>query len=97
MEQAPDALVDAAEVARVLGVSRAVVYKRAAELGAVQVGGGPRPRLRFDAAKAVAAFERSKRSQVPEPPAPGVSRRRRKPAKGTTAPLLPIRGAEEPK
>lgn len=39
--------VDAAEVARVLGVERDWVYAHAQELGAVRLGGG-QGRLRFD-------------------------------------------------
>ncbi len=52
-EQAPSAsdreprFVDAATVARLLGVERDWVYEHAAKLGAVRLG-GPRGRLRFD-------------------------------------------------
>jgi hypothetical protein len=45
---AAPALLDATQVARILGVSRATVYERADELGAIRIGDGPRPRLRFD-------------------------------------------------
>jgi hypothetical protein len=41
-------LVDAATLARQLGVSRATIYEHARELGAVRVGGSARGRLRFD-------------------------------------------------
>ena len=41
-------LVDAAELARILGVERDWVYARAARLGAVRLGDGPKARLRFD-------------------------------------------------
>jgi hypothetical protein len=41
------ALVDAAQLAAQLGVSRTFVYAHAAELGARRLG-GPRGRLRFD-------------------------------------------------
>jgi hypothetical protein len=41
-------LVSAAELARLLGVSRQTVYGAAAELGGVRVGTGPRARWRFD-------------------------------------------------
>ena len=40
--------MDAAAVARLLGVSRATVYAKADELGAVRIGNGKRARLRFD-------------------------------------------------
>jgi hypothetical protein len=41
-------LVDAEELARRFGLSRAWVYSHADELGALRVGAGPRSRLRFD-------------------------------------------------
>jgi hypothetical protein len=41
-------LVDAATLARILGVSRATVYANADELGAIRLGTGSRARLRFD-------------------------------------------------
>ena len=41
-------LIDAAELAGRLGVDRSWVYAHAIELGAVKLGEGPRPRLRFD-------------------------------------------------
>jgi hypothetical protein len=41
-------LVDAAELARILGVERDWVYARAGRLGAVRLGDGPKARLRFD-------------------------------------------------
>lgn len=46
-------LVDAATVARLLRVSRATVYTKADQLGAIRVGHGPRARLRFDLARIV--------------------------------------------
>jgi hypothetical protein len=49
-------LVDAAELADILGVSRAWVYEHRAELGVTRIGTGPRPRLRFDVETARAAF-----------------------------------------
>jgi hypothetical protein len=45
---APQSLVDAATLARQLGVSRATIYEHARELGAVRVGATARGRLRFD-------------------------------------------------
>lgn len=41
-------LVDAAEVARRLSVSRDWVYEHSTSLGAIRLGKGPRARLRFD-------------------------------------------------
>src|SRR3954451_22951266 len=45
---ATEPLVDAAELARILGVDRDWVYARAGRLGAVRLGDGPKARLRFD-------------------------------------------------
>jgi hypothetical protein len=41
-------LVDASELARRFGIERSWVYSHAIELGAVKLGEGPKPRLRFD-------------------------------------------------
>ena len=43
------AWLTAQEVAQLLGVSREWVYAHADELGAMRIGSGPRPRLRFPA------------------------------------------------
>lgn len=48
---AHEGLVSAAEIARRFGVSRAWVYENAGRLGAVRLGHGARPRLRFDSKK----------------------------------------------
>jgi hypothetical protein len=48
---AHERLVSAAEIARRFGVSRAWVYENADRLGAVRLGRGARPRLRFDPQK----------------------------------------------
>jgi hypothetical protein len=58
-------LVDAQRLADALGVRRATVYEHADELGAIRLGGGSKPRLRFDLEKAQEAFAcyASKRSQ----------------------------------
>jgi hypothetical protein len=55
-------LVDAATLAAELGVGRSWVYEHSDELGAVRLGGGTRPRLRFDivAVRAAVAGERMK-------------------------------------
>lgn len=44
----PGRLMSAAEVAQWCGVDRSWVYAHAEELGARRLGGGERPRLRFD-------------------------------------------------
>jgi hypothetical protein len=41
----PEALIDASEVARITGKTRAWVYDHAGDLGAVRLGSGRRPRL----------------------------------------------------
>jgi hypothetical protein len=51
-------LVDAETLAGLLGVSRSTVYEHAVELGAVEVGNGSKPRLRFDVEQARAAWTR---------------------------------------
>jgi hypothetical protein len=81
-------LVDAAELARLLGVTRATVYEYAERLGAVRLGDGPRGRLRFDAERAVAAWRDPEPEPEPEP-LPATPRRRTR----TRGPeLLPIAG-----
>lgn len=45
-------LVDAATLAAELGVTRSWVYEHRTELGAVQLGTGAKPRLRFDVRRA---------------------------------------------
>jgi hypothetical protein len=88
-------LIDAAEVARRNSVDRAWVYSHADELGAVRIGDGPRPRLRFDPERVREAFACSADRSAVEPAARGAepnARRRRRARAGTAAPLLPIRG-----
>jgi len=81
-------LVDAATLAAYLGIARSTVYERAAELGAVPIGEGRRPRLRFDLERALAAWQH--REPRPEPdPEPATPRRRKPPP---SVALLPIRG-----
>jgi hypothetical protein len=49
-------LVDATTLAEALGVDRSYVYAHAAELGAIRLGSGSKPRLRFDLEAAREAF-----------------------------------------
>jgi hypothetical protein len=93
-EQAPEAatgLMDAGQLARQLGLTRAWVYQHAAELGAIRVGTGPRARLRFDPNTVAAALN----SQPRQPPSAGrtPSTPRLRPSASPTAavPLLPVR------
>jgi hypothetical protein len=82
-------LVDAATVARLLGVSRTTVYAKADELGAVRLGNGKRARLRFDPARiAASAGATSNRPST-------AAQRGRHSGRSTQRPnseLLPIRG-----
>jgi hypothetical protein len=80
-------LVDVHELAALLGVSRSWVYQHATELGAVRLGSGSRPRLRFDpeAARAASVCVRSGMSHEDSANVDGASapsprpRRRRSP------------------
>jgi hypothetical protein len=86
----PAHLLTAEQLARHLGLNRAWVYEHAAELGAIQLGNGPRPRLRFDAqlaAQALQARRRNEPTATSEKPRPAQTRRRRTPS---TVPLLPV-------
>jgi hypothetical protein len=60
-------LITAEEVARWWGISRRWVYDHADELGAHRLGGGRRPRLRFDPDEVA--------ERLGEPGAPGEGRR----------------------
>ena len=83
-------LVDAAELARRLGVERSWVYTHAIQLGAIKLGNGRRPRLRFDpqvAIERIRATERQEANQgrlqrLPPP----------RPVDGGRPRLLPIKG-----
>lgn len=85
----PGAIVDAQTLASLLGVSRAHVYRNAGKLGAVRIGDGERPRLRFDPAVALKVRERA----LAGPPSPTRTPRqpRRVHRPPSAAPLLPIR------
>jgi hypothetical protein len=88
---APAHLLTAEQLARQLGVTRTWVYEHATELGAITLGGGPRPRLRFDPQTAAQALQiRQRRGKPPVPSEvlrPGGTRRRRTPP---AVPLLPV-------
>jgi hypothetical protein len=78
-------LVDAAELARVLGASRSFVYAHANRLGAIRLGDGPRARLRFDPLEAQRRFSSLSEKNA----APSRVRTRRSQSR-SGAPLLPI-------
>jgi len=82
-------LVDAATLARLLGVSRATVYANADQLGAIRLGKGKRARLRFDPVRLAAASPRAEPGRA----APWSARRRGSVRTSqVTERLLPIRG-----
>ena len=87
----PD-LVDAGVLARHFGLTRTWVYENAAQLGAIPVGDGPRPRLRFDLETATQAFRSRQRRNEPISAAdkPRPTPRRRRPSTPPPVPLLPI-------
>lgn len=89
-------LVDAATVARELGISRDTVYANANQLGAIRLGDGPRPRLRFDLARARAGLAACSPGQRSAGPQNGngkrKARRSRNGGTGRSVELLPIRG-----
>jgi hypothetical protein len=84
-------LLEASQLAERLGVSREWVYEHANELGAIRIGDGPKPRLRFDPEAAAAALARRRRTLDPvtpderETPTP-----RRRPRASASVPLLPV-------
>lgn len=81
-------LVDAAAVARLLGVSRATVYARKDELGVIRIGNGKRARLRFDPARIIAGPLAAGRDPETRPRRPTSRRRSKRP----NSDLLPIQG-----
>jgi AraC-like DNA-binding protein len=87
----PERPLTVAEVAEVLGMSRAYVYDHADELGAIRRGAGRRPRLRFDPAIVAAHARREATAEREAEPAPSTPTPGRRGA-GGRAGLLPIRG-----
>jgi hypothetical protein len=84
-------LVDAATLARLLGVTRSYVYGHAAELGGVRLGAGSRPRWRFDVRVARVELDATRR-RSPHDCIPAVPRARPIPRSvARNTPLLPIR------
>lgn len=70
-EQASVEWIDAKEVARRFGVSRAWVYANAGRLGAVKLGDGARPRLRFDARNVAQRLRVDQADRPPQEPRGG--------------------------
>src|SRR5581483_6881168 len=90
-------LVDATELAALLGVERGYVYENATRLGAIRLGEGPRARLRFNPEEASARLRSChgvRTSEVAKPASSQRLPRRHGRPLGTNVPLLPIRGIE---
>lgn len=86
-------LVDAAELARRLGVERSWVYTHAIELGVIKLGEGARPRLRFDPRVANERIRKAALGQDTEKPPPADRPGPPMPCgENGRPPLLPIRG-----
>ena len=85
-------LVDAAELARRLGIERSWVYSHAIELGAVKLGGGAKPRLRFDPEVAKRVLRKAGEGPAADPPARSGKRAGQPPGSEGRVALLPIRG-----
>jgi hypothetical protein len=90
-------LVDAAALARRFGIERSWVYSHAIELGAVKLGDGPKPRLRFDPEIAARVLRRVGEESAADPPARS-GERAGQPQRGRKAEvrLLSIRGQDDP-
>lgn len=90
-------LVDAAALAEELGVDRSWVYAHRRELGALELGHGPKPRLRFDLERAWSVLAGAA-EHAPEAarPAPSRSRRRSRRRRNSEPGLLPVRDPSPP-
>lgn len=90
----PGRLLSAAEVSEWWGVRRGWVYEHAGELGAIRIGDGERPRLRFDADRVAQRLQRQPASPPPTQPEPAV-RARRSPRIPGGSPRLAFRADPE--
>ena len=89
----------AAEVARRFRISPEWVRENAERLGALRLGDGPRPRLRFDperVAEELSARPVRGRSDAPDRPPERVPRRRRSRGSGKRTGLLPVFEVDSP-
>ncbi len=84
-------LVDAAELARRLGIERSWVYSHAIELGAVKLGDGAKPRLRFDPEVAVRVLRKVGEVPTADPPTRSGERAGQPQGSEGRVALLPIR------
>jgi hypothetical protein len=84
-------LIEAEELAELLGVSRDWVYANKRRLGAIAIGEGERPRLRFDVERVRAVIAGGEAGGQPRPEAPA-RRRTRRARESTPEPAVkPIR------
>lgn len=89
-------LVDAAELARRFGIERSWVYLHAIELGAVKLGTGLKPRLRFDPQIAARVLRKVGDGSAADPPARSGKRAGQPSGSGRSGVrLLPIHGRGE--
>jgi hypothetical protein len=89
-------LVDAAELARRFGIERSWVYTHAIELGAIKLGNGAKPRLRFYPEVAARVLRRVDGEPAADPPARSGKRAGQPPRRAASdVRLLPIRGQGE--
>jgi len=88
-----DGLVDAATIARELGVKRATVYAHKDELGAIEIGSGSKPRLRFDRKRAVEGWKSGAMSGEVQAASTTPKQKVRPPGRATFGVrLLPVKG-----
>jgi hypothetical protein len=88
-------LVDAAELARRLGIERSWVYSHTIELGAIKLGTGAKPRLRFDPEIAARVLRKVDGKPATAPPARSGKRAGQPQGSEGRVELLPIRGRKE--
>jgi hypothetical protein len=89
---APGRLLSASEVAERWGVDRSWVYQHAERLGAIRLGDGPRPRLRFDPQQLASRLGSAAGTRTPRASA---NRRRSPQNRADPLRLLEIRGGPE--
>ena len=88
-------LVDASELAKRFGIERSWVYSHAIELGAVKLGNGAKPRLRFDPEVAARVLRKVGEEPTADPLARSSKRAGQPPGVEGRVELLPIRGPGE--
>lgn len=89
-------LVDAAELARRFGIERSWVYSHAIELGAVKLGSGAKPRLRFDPQIAARMLRKAGEGSAADPPTRSGERADQpQRGRGSEVPLLPFDGQDD--